>query len=908
MKPWIRIPLRFLTLIALFAVMVAALLTGGYFYVEPSVPEAATLREVPFQIPLTIYTRDGRLMAVYGTDRRDPIPYDQIPQRLKDAFLAAEDDRFFEHSGVDYAGILRGAIFYVRNKVTGRDSRVPGGSTITQQVSRTAQLIGREYEGLAGPTRKFREIILAYRIEDEFTKEDIFYLFLNTTFFGQRANGVAAAAQAYFNKSLDELTLGEMAIIAGIPQGPSIMNPYNGPERAAERRTYVLRRMFELGMITAAEREAALAEPIVAQIFDPQVEVEAPYVAQMVYDWCVNRFDKETCDSKGLEITTTLDSRLQAAATPSVRAALEGYDRRHGYRGPVAKIDLSTIGFAAPVPQAVETEAAAASVDAAEGEAEPAPPEKVVRVDSASVPAEALATLLEDYPPRFDTEAAVVLGAGDLTAFVYLRSAGLVSLGVDAIEWARPYVGDSAVGDYPSIVSEILAPGDIVRLRRTDAGAFELAQIPDYVYEYIQGALVSLDPSNGAVLALVGGYSFVSAIDEFNRATRAERQPGSSFKPFFYMSALDRGYTLASIVNDAPVVEHSSALERTRSVDNFERQYAGEIPLRQALFQSRNASADRIIRDIGSGYVGDYVERFGFDPTPDERNASLALGSLTVTPLQLASAYTVVANGGYAVGIRPEGGGRPQPYFIDHVETADGELRYDASREVETICPETETATGTDSATVNPPESGSLVVPLGELFTAQQRCAEQVESPQRIYLITDVLKEVVKSGSGARARTAFPDRSDLFGKTGTTNGPRDAWFAGGNAEIIAVAWVGFDTDARELGSVPGVSEQGGRTAIPAWIDFMKVALDGMPDRELPRPPGIVELRVVPETGLVAADCRQEFRWEFFLEERLPAREPDTNCLTAAPLTATPDSGSSPETTTRPQPSGGRLFE
>ena len=903
MNAWIRISLRILALFGLFAVMLVAVLTGGYFYVEPSVPEAASLRDVQFQIPLTIYTRDGRLIDVRGADRRDPIPYEEIPQRLKDAFLAAEDDRFFEHSGVDYAGILRGAVYYVRNKLTGREGRIPGGSTITQQVSRTAQLVGREYEGAAGRTRKFREIILAYRIEDEFTKEEIFYLFLNTTFFGQRANGVAAAAQAYFNKSLDELTLSEIAIIAGIPQGPSIMNPYNGPENAARRRTYVLGRMLELDMITEEEHATALAEPIVAQIFDPQIEVEAWYVAQMAYDWCIDRYGKETCDTAGLRITTTLDSRLQAAANPAARGVLEAYDRNHGYRGPIARIDLATLGFVPPEPVVLPAAAAPDTTVTEDGVEAGQAPGTVVEVDPATVPADALAILLEDYPARYDSEAAVVMAAADLTAALYLRSAGLVSIDAAGIAWARDYINDNAWGEYPERVSDVLEPGDIVRLRRLADGNYELVQVPDNVYEYIQGAFVSLDPQTGALLALVGGYGWVPGVSEFNRATQALRQPGSSFKPFFYLSALDRGYTLATIVNDAPFTEHSSALEQTRAVENFERQYAGEIPLRQALFESRNAPADRIIRNLGASYVGDYVERFGFDPAPGERNASLALGSLAVTPLELATAYTVIANGGHAVGIRPEGGGRPLPWFVERVETAAGDLDYDASPLVEQVCPEAEPEAA-GSAPANPGDAGSFAVPLGELYSATLRCAEQVESPQRIYLITDVLKQVIREGSGIRAGREFRDRSDLFGKTGTTNGPRDAWFAGGNAGIVAVAWVGFDSDVRELGS----REQGGRTAIPAWTEFMKVALDGMPSRDLPRPPGIVELRIVPETGLVAAECRREFVQENFLVENQPEREPETNCLTLAPLPGSPDAGSDAPTAVRPSPVSDRLFE
>lgn len=837
MKTWIRIFLQSLTFFVMGGVAVFALLTGAFFYVEPTLPDAAELRNVQFQIPMSIYSRDGRLMQQYGEQKRTPIAYEEIPALLKQAFLAAEDDRFFEHSGIDYAGILRGAIFLVTNP----GERAPGGSTITQQVSRTANLVSRDYSFV----RKFKEVLLAFRIEREFTKEEIFGLFLNTTFFGQRANGIASAAQTYFNKELDELTLSEVAIIAGIPQGPSIMNPYNSPENAASRRAYVLRRMLELGHIDRTAHDAALAEVIVSQRFGLETELSADYVAQMAYEWAVARFGKEVADSAGLNVITTVDSRLQAAANDALRAALDSYDRNHGYRGPVANVDLAAIaGNAGSAGPAAGTADYLAALD----------------------------DVLTDYPEQFDSEAAVVVAVNEVFADVYLRSGGLVSLGLDAMSWARPYINDDRQGPRPELVTDVLSAGDIVRFRRNADGGLELFQIP-----VVEGALVSVDPMDGAVVALVGGYSFQR--NAFNRVTQAGRQPGSSFKPFFYLSALANGYTLASIVNDAPFVEHSTTLETTRAVVNYGGVYHGEIPLRFALTESLNAAADRIVRDILPRNSIRYLERFGFGPDALPNNTSLALGSGSVTPLELAGAYSILANGGYSVGIQADDRLAPAPYFIDRIEDIDGNVLYDAGLSVEMVCAEPEPS----ADQIWPHDESALIERPSDLFPPL-RCAQHVESPQRIYLITDVMKDVVKFGSGARAGRAFPGRNDLAGKTGTTTGPRDAWFAGFNADIVAVVRVGFDDDTRELGQ----GEQGGRTAIPAWIDFMRVALDGTPDHALPRPPGIVERRIDPATGLIAADCNLDADWEMFLIENQPDREPDTFCPSSDASPTQPD--------------------
>jgi penicillin-binding protein 1A len=850
MRAWLRIPLQLVTLGLMAATAGVSVVAGAYIYVEPSLPQASELRDVRFQTPLSVYSRDGRLITQFGEQLRTPARFEDIPLKLRQAIIAAEDDRFYEHSGIDIFSTIRAGLNYGIQFLTNSSDRVPGGSTITQQITRTTDLLPRDY----ALGRKVSEIFLAFRIEREFTKDEILGLYLNTYFFGQRSFGVVTAARSYFDKELDDLTLSEAAIIAGIPTAPSRNNPYYSPANAAARRAYVLRRMHELGYISTAERAAALEEPIVSQLFGVEIELSAGYVGDMAYQWCQSRFGKLTCDTTGLKITTTIDSRLQRAANQALRDGLVTYDHNHGYRGPIARVDFEALGLS--------------------GENEDS--------DAGASPTTMLDTLLADYPDLYGTETAIVLSVNDAYADVYFRNRGLVSVGFDAVGWAYDFISDTRQGSNPKTVADVLDAGDVVRFERLDDGSVELAQIPD-----IQGALVSLDPFDGAVAALTGGFSFQQTA--FNRASQALRQPGSAFKPFFYLSALEQGYTLASIVNDAPLVECSESLERCRPVVNYEGVYHGEVPLREAFRESWNAAADRVIRDIGARYTADYVERFGFNPRPEDRNASLALGSISITPLALANGYAILANGGYAVGIRPEPESPPEPYFIQRVEDAQGNVLYDASLSVEYVCREPE-------ITAELPESGPskphLIERRSDIYPPL-RCAERVESPQRIYLITDVLRQVVSQGTGVRAGRAFPNRTDLRGKTGTTNDARDAWFAGFNADIVAVARVGFDDDTRPLGSnkITG-SEQGGRTAIPIWIDYMRAALEGMPQHSLPRPAGIVERRVNPASGLVAAGCNRDAEFELFVIDNVPAQESDTTCFSGEPQPTGPDRGQS----------------
>ena len=824
MKSQLRIPLFLCTWLVAACLALAAVFVGGYFYVEPSLPKAEELRDVRLQVPLRIYSRDGRLIEQFGEQKRTPVAFRDIPPILINAFLAAEDDRFFEHSGIDLPAIGKAVVDYIGYMVAGGE-RPRGGSTITQQVARDFFLT-RDFSLV----RKFREWILAFRIEREFSKQEILEIFLNKTFLGQNSYGLAAAAQTYFDKTLDQLTLSEAAILAGIPQGPSIMNPYYSPENAAMRRAYVLRRLRVLGEITDAEVRAALAEPIESHRYGPQRQLDAPYVAEMVRAEMLRRFGP-AAQTAGLKVTTTIDSRLQKTANEAVRATLIDYDERHGYRGPLGHVDL------------LEQEA----------------------LDETGVPNEVrLGELLADYPDVVDLKTGIVIAADEASAEVYLNGAGLRSIGLDSVSWAARYVNEDVKGPRPKLVTDVLGVGDIVRFRVSAEGGLHLAQLPD-----VESAFVALDPQDGAIVSLVGGFDYF--LNKYNRATQIARQPGSAFKPFVYSAALENGYTAASIINDAPLTLPSAELEAVWRPENFGK-FHGEVRLREALTESMNLAAIRTLFEVGIGNTLRHVRKFGFSPAALPQDPSLALGSGGVSPLELARGYAVFANGGHRV----------DTYFIDRIEDANGELLYPLAPGGPLVACEPETLPGVPDAPgeeekslcVGEPEPDAadedaepeLVADVTDLYPPIRR-APRVITPQNAYLMTDLMKDVIRRGSGRRARIL--SRTDLAGKTGTTNGPRDAWFSGFNGDIVATAWVGFNQD-RPLGR----TEQGGVTAIPIWITFMAEALAGRPEHEMRRPPGIVEVKINPETGLVASDSNPRGVFEKFRVGHLPARESD----------------------------------
>ena len=847
-----------LALVALFA--------GGYYYVEPSLPDAAELRNVEMQIPLSVYTRDGRLISQFGEQKRNPVSYDEIPDLVVRAFLAAEDETFFEHPGIDFTGTARSALNYFLTS----DDRVPGASTITQQIARQ-YFLSRDYSLV----RKFREWIMAVRVESEFTKEEIIELFLNTTFLGQSSYGIAAAARTYFNKELSELSLSDAAILAGIPQGPSIMNPVWSTSNARDRRTYVLRQMLEAGWITRQQHEEASAVPILPTEYGARIQARAPYIAEMVRLQMLERFGPRAYTG-GYRVTTTVDSRLQAASNRAIRTALTEYDRRHGYKGPLAVVELPPEVAAEPrfaevqVPVATpDTPAPATPADAApvaDAEAIRGPlTETVMRLQpyaDEDIDADQLETLLGDYPPLLDFENVIVLAAGEATAQVWSPYRGLLTMSLADVQWARAYVDDNNRGAAPRAVSDVLARGQIIRVQAREDGSLELAQIPE-----VQGAFVSMDPFDGAIVALNGGFDF--NLDNFNRAIQSERQPGSAFKPFTFSAALDNGSTVASIFNDSPLTIEETEQELAWRPTNSSNQFYGDVTMRYALERSINVASIRIVLDTGIGTVSSHVRRFGFSNTAAPRDVGIALGAGGVSAVDLARGYAAFANTGLRV----------EPYFIQRIEDGNGNVVFEARPPL--ACYEcNDVAADIEQATAE----RQLVESATQLYPPRQR-AERVVSPQNAYLVADMMRGVIRRGTGRRANAL--GRADLAGKTGTTNESRDTWFAGFNGDLVAASWVGFN-DYRPL----GVGEEGASTALPMWIEFMDDALDGVPENQVAMPPGIVEVRINPDNGLTAAEGNPNVIFEKFDIDHQPPRESAIYSLPGIPQTPDEASGGS----------------
>ncbi len=762
------------------------LAVAAYVYIAPTLPAIDTLKDIRLQVPMRVYSQDLKLIAEFGEKKRTPLRFYETPDLMIRAILAAEDDRFFQHPGVDYHGLLRAAYHLIR---TGEKTQ--GGSTITMQVARNF-FLSREKTYL----RKLSEIFLALKIERQLSKEEILELYLNKIYLGHRAYGIAAAAQVYYGVTPDRLTLAQMAMIAGLPKAPSRYNPLANPQRALQRREYVLRRMLKLGYIDLPQYREASQTPITARLHGLDIEVEADYLAEMVRNEMLRRYG-DLAYTAGFKVVTTLDAHLQEAANRALRQALLAYDRRHGYRGPEA------------------------------------------RVDFAALKDPDLTALLQDRPPLAGLEAALVMAVGEREATAILADGRVIRLPWQGLQWARPYIDDNRLGPPPASAGEILRAGDIVRVQRRE-GSWQLAQLPE-----AEGALVALRPDDGAIVALSGGFDFQRS--KFNRVTQARRQPGSSFKPFIYSAALEKGFTAASIINDAPVVFEDPGLESAWRPENYSGKFFGPTRLREALVKSRNLVSIRLLRAIGIDYTLDYIARFGFPVEKLPRNLSLALGSGAVTPLQLARGYTVFANGGYRVS----------PYFIERILGPDEQVVYQARPQ--TVCRHCDE--------VDAQKAGPLPVVATDASTATEEAlppAERVISAENAYLMTSMMRDVIQRGTGRRARSL--GRKDIAGKTGTTNDQRDAWFAGFNPTLVAVAWVGFDK-TRSLGN----RETGGRAALPMWAAFMREALHGMPDRPLLRPPGLVTVRIDPVTGLRATAHQKRTVFETFRTRLVPQR-------------------------------------
>jgi penicillin-binding protein 1A len=781
--------------VLLFALLGAYALAASYVYLDPDLPSAESMRKVELQIPLRVYTGSGALMAQIGEQRRIPVTYAQIPEVLKQAFLAAEDERFFSHHGIDFPGVMR-AIFV--DLVSG--DRTQGASTITMQAARNMYLTqDRTWR------RKLQETFLTYRMEREFTKEEIFGLYLNVIFFGQRAYGVAAAAETFFGKSLDQLTVAQAATLGGIPKAPSHYNPIVNPKAAAGRRSYVLRRMLDLGFIDAAAAQSANQEPMLARVHAPLYDVEAPDVAEMARADIRARFGAGA-ENAGYRVYTTIDGRLQTAATRAVRIGLIEYDRRHGWRGAAAHKELGTKSR----PEEFET-------------------------------------LLEPYATVGDLSPAVVLAVTDKSARTFVKSRGFAQIEWEGLSWARRELHPDVLGPAPKNANDILLPGDIVYVVADGGGSAQLAQSPA-----AQSALVALDPNDGAIAALVGGFDFFS--NNFNRATQARRQPGSGFKPFLYSSALENGFTPASVLLDAPIVMEGDGLETAWRPENSTGDFHGPMRLREALVRSRNLVSIRLLRALGTPYAIDYISKFGFGRASLPTNLTLALGTVQATPLEIATGYAVFANGGFHV----------EPYFIDRIENASGQVVWRAAPRV--ACEECEKAVsladlaaGKDAATAL---RNADALRGGAGYLPPARLAERVISPQNDYLMTDMMMDVIKRGTGRRAMAL--GRTDLAGKTGTTNEAKDTWFNGFTPNLVCTVWVGFDQE-RPLGE----SEEGAKTALPIWMHFMREALRGVPERRRPMPDGLIQLKISPETGMLASGENADAISETFMVDQLP---------------------------------------
>ena len=783
--------LAFYSLLALTACAVATVALG-LWWVLPDLPDTNQLREVRLQTPMRVYTADGALLAEFGEKRRNPVAIKDVPLLVRQAFIAAEDERFYEHPGVDWVAMARAT---VELAITRQKRR--GASTITMQVARNFFLTPEKTFG-----RKLREVLLATRIERNLTKDEILELYLNKIFLGHRAYGVAAAAQIYYGAGLDELTLDQAAMLAGLPKAPSSINPVSNPEAGMARRGYVLRRMLELGFIDKVAYDAAQAAPQTATLHAPRFEVEAPYVAEMVRTQMEADYGEEAY-TQGYRVYTTVRKPLQDAAVAALRKTLIGYDRRHGYRGPEGHVEL---------------------------------------VDGA--PARS-AERLTAWPALGGLEAAIVTTVEPSAVEVLDRRGGTLRLPWEGLAWARKRLGEDAVGPAPTRAGDILKPGDVIRIERFQPTAtkkdpapapyWRLAQIPA-----AEGLLVSLAARDGAVEALVGGFSFEKS--KFNRVTQALRQPGSNFKPFIYSAALDNGFTPASFVNDAPIVFDAPGLDGAWRPENYTGNYYGPMRLRDALANSRNLVSIRLMRELGVEKVIEHASHFGFDPKTLPHNLSLALGTGEMAPIDLAAGYAAFANGGFLI----------KPYVIARVETEEGKvLKTTTPQEA---CEECESETGA-VAGADPAATPTPAV----------RAAPRAIDAQNAYLMYSMMKDVITKGTARQAMEL--GRKDLAGKTGTTNDQRDAWFSGFNGNLVTTVWVGFDTP-----DTLGAQETGARAALPMWIDFMRVALKGTPETELPRPPGIVSVRIDADSGALAGVDNPHAILESFREKDVPAAE------------------------------------
>jgi len=810
---WLGFVFKWLAISGICAGLLVAIGVGYLYYkIAPELPDVQQLREVQLQIPLRIYTAEGDLIAEYGEQRREPVQISEVPDSLKNAIIAAEDKRFYDHPGVDYQGLIRAAVGVVKSG--GRRSQ--GGSTITMQVARNFFLTPEKTY-----IRKIREIFLSFKIERLLEKDEILELYVNKIYLGNRSYGFAAASKVYYGKKISNLELVESAMLAGLPKAPSRYNPVVNPERALIRRDYVLGRMYALEMIDTPTYEQAKAQGVSASLHYSRPEAEANYVGEMARARMEQLFG-ENWATNGYNVFTTIKSDNQNAANLALRDALYDYERRHGYIGPVTRLDADTLNDA-----------------------------------------EALAASLKALPNPVDTLPAAVLSVENNTATVVTEKGIEYNLPFEDVEWARERLEIDKRGDEITDVSDVLAIGDVITVQIRPDGNARFVQLPS-----IEGAFVSMAPGSGAITSLVGGYDFFRS--KFNRVTQARRQPGSTFKPFIYSAALAAGDTPATIYNDAPVVFHDDALEGEWRPQNYSGRFFGPTRLREALVKSRNLVSVRVLREIGIEYAIDYAKRFGFAEQNMPPDLSLALGSAVVTPMELTSAFAIFANGGYRV----------QPHFIDRVEGPHGEIIYSTPKVVlcddcdplgiNPLAAEMQAEVDVDNADTSASNSSEddttasgTTEELAEVLIDAVD-APRVIDPRNAYIMNSMMQEVVRRGTARRAGEALK-RKDLAGKTGTTNNQLDAWFVGHNPAVVAAAWIGSD------GLDPlGRREAGGIAALPMWTSYMDATVSGSPINEYVEPVGIETFRIDRKTGL-PGDTENSML-EMFFSENAPEDE------------------------------------
>ncbi|MBF4374596.1 PBP1A family penicillin-binding protein [Vibrio anguillarum] len=805
---------RLLLLSLICIILGVTTIFGFYFYVKPDLPDVATLRDVQLQTPMQVYSQDGKLIAQFGEKRRVPLRIEEIPPELIEAIIATEDSRFYEHYGFDPIGITRAAVAVIAS-----GSAKQGASTITQQLARNFYLSNEKKI-----MRKIKEIFIAIHIEQLLTKKEILELYLNKIYLGYRSYGIGAAAQVYFGKEVKDLTLSEIALIAGLPKAPSTMNPIYSLDRATNRRNVVLQRMLDEKYITPAQYAQARSEPLMSKYHGAEIELNAPYVAEIARSWMVERYGEESAYTSGMIVTTTVDSKQQQAASKAAINNLLAYDERHGYRGA----------------------------------------EKVVwKEGQTPLNEQQLAEHLNNEPTYGDLLPAVVTHVSSQSATVWVKNQGLQTIEWQGMNWARRFLTDSRQGSVPSTATEIIAAGEQiwVRNRAEYSDDHTTDEVPQWYLSQVPNAntaFVAMNPENGAVLALVGGFNFVH--NKFNRATQSVRQVGSSIKPFIYSAAIDKGMTLATLINDAPINQWDQSQGTAWRPKNSPPTYIGPTRLRVGLAQSKNVMAVRVLRAVGLDETREYLTRFGFDIDQVPRSETIALGAGSLTPVKMAQGYSVFANGGYYV----------EPYYISKVEDPFGKLEYQATPKV--VCQQQCT-----------PDTNEF-----DEQDVASHYAPQVISEQNAFLVREMMYSNIWGGGNWREGTGWNGtgwraqklgRRDIGGKTGTTNDSKDAWYNGYAPGMVAIAWVGFDDHNRNLGRTTensnvdddGVSgaEAGAKTAQPAWIDFMRQVLVNVPAQDKPIPANIVRVRIDIDTGLLTNKFDSSSMFEYFIQGTEP---------------------------------------